>query len=86
MHHPLSPDLTSLSLEELHSKHGELLKKITLAYSWGNAAMVQQLQMLLADYNYEIDVRNQKQLDEMQKNSKNFKNIIDIQWTTTSMA
>jgi hypothetical protein len=77
--HPLTPDLSKLTLEELNNKYGDLLKKITLAYRWGNADMVQQLQMLMDDYQNELNTRNRKQLEEMEKNSKNFKNIIDIQ-------
>jgi quinol monooxygenase YgiN len=77
--HPLTPDLAGLSLEELTNKHSELLKKMTMAYRWGNPDMVQQLQMLLEDYQNELNLRNQKQLEEMQKASKQFKNIIDIQ-------
>jgi len=79
MGHPLTPDLTKLPLEELNAKYGDLMKRITLAYRWGNGDMVQQLQLLLQDYQMEIQNRNQKALSEMEKNSKNFKNIIDIQ-------
>lgn len=77
--HPLTPDLSKFSLEELYEKNNELVKRMTLAYRWGNADMVQQLQMLQQDYQTEIQVRGQKALEEMQKNSKQFKNIIDIQ-------
>jgi hypothetical protein len=79
MFHPLSPDLTKLTAEELTSKYGELLKRITASYRMGNADMVHQLQLLLQDYQAEMDLRNRKALEEMEKNSKNFKNIIDIQ-------
>jgi len=79
MFHPLSPDLTKLTAEELTSKYGELLKRITVSYRMGNADMVHQLQLLLQDYQAEMDLRNRKALEEMEKNSKNFKNIIDIQ-------
>jgi len=77
--HPLTPDLSKLSMEELSAKHSELLKKITMAYRWGNADLVQQLQMIMEDYQTELNDRNRRQLEEMQKNSKQFKNIIDIQ-------
>jgi hypothetical protein len=79
MGHPLTPDLSKLTLDELNSKYGDLLKRTTYAYNIGNPDMVQQLQMLMEDYRNEIDIRNRKQLEEMEKNSKNFKNIIDIQ-------
>jgi hypothetical protein len=77
--HPLTPDLSKLSMEEITAKHSELLKKITMAYRWGNADLVQQLQMIMEDYQAELNERNRKQLEEMNKASKNFKNIIDIQ-------
>ncbi len=76
--HPLTENLTSLSLDELTKKQSELLGKITMAYRWGKPEMVQQLQMILDDYQQEINLRNQRQLEEMQKSSQNFKNIIDI--------
>jgi hypothetical protein len=79
MGHPLSPDLSKLTVDELNAKYGDLLKRVTYAYRVGNPDMVQQLQMLLEDYRLELDNRNTKALAEMEKNSKNFKNIIDIQ-------
>jgi hypothetical protein len=44
----------------------------------GSGDMVYQLQMLLEDYQNELNLRNQKALADMEKNSKQFKNIIDI--------
>jgi hypothetical protein len=79
MGHPLTPDLSKVTLDELNSKYGDLLKRVTYAYNIGNPDMVHQLQLLLEDYRNEIDIRNRKQLEEMEKNSKNFKNIINIQ-------
>jgi hypothetical protein len=78
MTHPLTPDLSNLSMEDLQNKHGDLLKRMTFAYRMGRPELIQQLQMLMDDYQQEIQVRNQKALDEMEKNSKNFKNFIDI--------
>jgi hypothetical protein len=79
MGHPLTPDLSKFTLDELNNKYGELLKRTTFAYRTGNSDMVYQLQLLMEDYQNEINVRNAKTLAEMEKNSKNFKNIIDIQ-------
>jgi hypothetical protein len=79
MGHPLAPDLSKLSLEELTSKFNELSKRINTAFRWGNSDMVGQLQLLMQDYQEEMSNRNRKALEEMEKNSKNFKNIIDIQ-------
>lgn len=78
MGHPLTPDLSKLTLEELTTKFNDLMGRYNTAYRWGNSAMIGQLQMLIEDYQSEIDVRNRKTLEELEKNSKNFKNIIDI--------
>jgi hypothetical protein len=79
MGHPLTPDLSKLTLDELNNKYGELLKRTTAAYRMGNSDMVYQLQLLMEDYQNEIQVRNAKALADMEKQSKQFKNIIDIQ-------
>jgi hypothetical protein len=77
--HPLTPDLSKVNIEELNKKYGDLLKRITYAYRIGQSQMVGQLQLLMQDYQDEISNRNRKALEDMEKNSKNFKNIIDIQ-------
>ena len=77
--HPLAPDLSKLSTEELNNKYGDLLKRITYAMRIGQSEMIEQLQMLLSDYQNELNDRNRRALEDMEKNSKNFKNIIDIQ-------
>ena len=79
MGHPLTPDLTKLSLEELNEKYSDLLKRYNQSFRWGKPDMAQQLQLLIQDYQFEIDNRNRKQLEELEKNSKTFKKIIDIQ-------
>lgn len=78
MGHPLTPDLSKLTLEELTTKFNDLMSRYNSAYRWGNAAMISQLQMLIEDYRNELDARNRKTLEELEKNSKSFKNIIDI--------
>jgi len=77
--HPLTPDLSKVNIEELNKKYGDLLKRITYAYRIGQSQMVGQLQLLMQDYQDEISNRNRRALEDMEKNSKNFKNIIDIQ-------
>ena len=76
--HPLSPDLTTLPDDQLHSKRAELMNRLTFAYRMGHGDVVGQAQLLLADYDAEIQRRNQKMLDDMQKNNPNFKDKIDI--------
>jgi hypothetical protein len=76
--HPLAPNLTELSDVELHKKHGELVQRLTQAYRIGPYNIIGQLQMLLEDYNVEIQRRNQKHYEEILQKSKNKTGIIDI--------
>ncbi len=76
--HPLAPKLSELSMEELTKKYNELTGKLNQAYRFGPYGIIPQMQMLLEDYQQELQERNKKQLEEMEKASKNFKNIIDI--------
>lgn len=78
MFHPLAPNLSEMPLDELNKKHAELITRLNQAYRFGPSGAIQQLQMLQFHYQEEIQRRNAQQLEEMQKNSKNFKNIIDI--------
>jgi hypothetical protein len=75
--HPLSPDLTKLSLEEVNSKYNELIKRQLQAQRSGNWSLMNQVSMLLEDYRSELSRRQQQMLDEANKNA-NFKNIINI--------
>lgn len=77
--HPLTPDLSKLTAEELQTKYGDLQKRYGVAFRMGRPDQIYQLQMLIQDYYAEIQRRNAKALEELEKNSKNFKNIIDIQ-------
>jgi hypothetical protein len=76
--HPLAPNLTGLTDEELHSKRAELQNRLNFSYRSGYGQLVGQLQMLLQDYDMEIQARNQRMLVNLQKNNKNFGNIINI--------
>lgn len=76
--HPLTPDLTGLTDDELHNKRGDLQNRLSFGYKMGNSDMVHQLQLLIYDYDIEIQARNQKFMDQLQKQSKNFGNIINI--------
>lgn len=80
--HPLAPDLSGIPDDELHKKFGDLQKRYLQAYQFGPQNIVPQLQMLMGDYQAEIQRRNQKQMQDLLKKSeegKGFKNIIDIQ-------
>jgi hypothetical protein len=76
--HPLGTDLSSLSDDELHQKYSDLQRRFGQAYRFGPQSIIPQIQMLMQDYQYEIGIRNQKLMDEMNKNSKGPKGIIDI--------
>jgi hypothetical protein len=76
--HPLTPDLSKLTDDELQQKRGELQNRLMMSYRMGNADLVMQVQLLLGDYDIELQTRNQKMMDQMSKASKNFGNIINI--------
>jgi hypothetical protein len=76
--HPLAPDLSKLTDDELQQKRGELQNRLMMSYRIGNADLVMQVQLLLGDYDIELQTRNQKMMDQMSKASKNFGNIINI--------
>ena len=76
--HPLAPDLSKLTDDELQQKRGELQNRLMMSYRMGNADLVMQLQLLLGDYDMELQTRNQRMMDQMAKASKNFGNIINI--------
>ena len=76
--HPLGSNLSGLSTDELHTKYSELQKRYMQAYRFGPTSVIPQLSMLIEDYNYEISLRNQRQLEELNKNSKGHKGMIDI--------
>ena len=68
--HPLAPDLSVLSDEELHSKRAELQNRLTFAYRMGHSDMAGQLHLLIENYNLEIQIRNQRILDQAQKSGR----------------
>jgi hypothetical protein len=80
--HPLSPDLSTLTDEEVASKFNELSKRLGQAYRSGPSQIIPQIQMLMQDYQQELGNRQQKLMTEMEqraeKNGKGFKGIIDI--------
>ena len=75
--HPLITDLSNLPTEELNTKYNELVKRMLQARQMGNGSLINQVGMLLEDYRVELSKRQQKILDDANKNA-NFKNIIDI--------
>ena len=78
MFHPLAPNISELKDDELYAKITELGNKMNSAYRLGSGDVLRQMQMLLSHYQEELAVRNRKKLEEIEKNNKNFKNIINI--------
>jgi hypothetical protein len=84
MNHPLAPNLRGLKDEELQTKYNDLLKRYNQAYRFGPVSIIPQLQMLLGDYQEELNRRNQVLMDELsekldkQNGGKGIKGIIDI--------
>jgi len=76
--HPVAPDLTKLSDEELHKRIHELTQKLTQSYRLGNYELVGQIHMLLEDYNNESQIRHQRVLEEMTQKNKQFDGIINV--------
>lgn len=68
--HPLTPDLSKLTDDEVHTKRAELHNRLSFAYRMGHGDIVHQLQLLLGDYDIEIQTRNQKLLDQAQKSGR----------------
>lgn len=77
--HPLIPDLTGLTMDELNAKYNDLQKKFLLASRAGSGSVLGQMRMVLDEYRNEISRRQQKLLDDLNNKNSSFKNIIDIQ-------
>lgn len=78
--HPLAPDLSDLSDDELQKKYNELNNRINTAYRMGNGDLVMQVQLLIQDYQMEIGARQRKMMEDLQKKAgKDFDDIINIQ-------
>lgn len=78
MFNPLIGDLTGLTDEELSAKINELSSKINFAYRSGSGSVVGQMQVVMNHYQEEYQRRARIKVEELEKNSRNFKNIIDI--------
>lgn len=74
MTHPFISDLSKLSLEELQSKISDLMNKLNFAHRTGNAALINQLYMIIDSYKSEYG----KKMDEM-ISKQNIKTKINIE-------
>lgn len=77
--HPLTPNLKDLTDDELLEKYNTLMKRFMQAQRAGSYAVLGQMNMILDDYRFELQRRQQVALQEAQSRNPNFKNIIDIQ-------
>ena len=68
--HPLAPDLTKLTDDELYTKRAELQNRLGYAYRIGNAEMVNQINLLIQDYMLESERSNRKMLEDAQKSGR----------------
>lgn len=76
--HPLCPDLTKLSDDMLQEKVVDLQKRFMQASRCGPAAAMTQINMMLEDYQFELNRRQEKMMEELMKNNKKFTDIINI--------
>ena len=70
MFHPLAPELSGITQDELYKKYNDLMKRLGQAYQSGPSAAVPQLQMMIASYQAEINRRQDKLMDDMQEKMK----------------
>tara|TARA_R110000868_G_scaffold191848_4_gene436133 strand:- start:409 stop:654 length:246 start_codon:yes stop_codon:yes gene_type:complete len=80
MFHPLLNDLSELNDQELNDRAQEISRKLSSVYRVGaNPGLIQQMQLVNAQLQDEVMFRQRKELEKlMDKNGKDFKNIIDI--------
>ena len=76
--HPLTPNLSELSESELNERFRDLSTKLNSAYRMGNAALIQQIQMILEDYQNELSLRQRKSYEEMMNKGGMFDGIIKV--------
>jgi hypothetical protein len=80
--HPFSPDFSTMNDDEVNKKFGELQKRYMQCWRSGPVDLLPQLQMLMDDYQAEIQRRNAKIMDDMNKRAeakgKGFGGVIDI--------
>lgn len=82
MNHPLTPNLTDLSDADILKKISELQKRMNFAYQTGNSHVMNQIGMMLEDYQEEQRKRDRDRwnnMQEQQKDSgKDWDDLIDV--------
>jgi len=78
MYHPLLPDLSTFSDDELLTKYNELNLRWLQANRAGSVSVLGQMSMVMECYKQEMRRRHDKMMADMSKRNPQFKNIIDI--------
>ena len=76
--HPLAPDLSNMSDDDLLKKINELMSRMRSNMNMRNPQMTQQLNMLYQDYQAEYNRRMQAQAEKFAQNNKKLADKIDI--------
>ena len=80
--HPLTPDVSKLTDQELAYKITDLNKRLAAGYRFGNTDIVRQAHMILEDYMEENKKRNDELIKKLQEQNKgsgdDWDEIIDI--------
>lgn len=79
MEHPLIGDLSTLTLEELSAKVGELQKKLSIAQRSGNGHLSDQIRMALESYYNTYQIKLRDSYSKENTGSVDFDNKINIQ-------
>lgn len=66
-YNPLFPNLSELKDDDLIAKIDELQKRYFTMASYGNMGLASQYHFLLSHYQEELNIRNQKHLQDMMK-------------------
>jgi len=77
--HPLSPNLTELSEDDLLKKINDLHMRLRQAYNMANPQISMQLRMLLDDYQREYNNRMAELAKKFAEQNKKYADKIDIQ-------
>jgi hypothetical protein len=79
MEHPLIPNLSGLTVDELSSKINELSKKLGIAQQTGNGYLCIQIRMALESYQNIYSQRLQEQYNKDLGQAPDFNDKIQIQ-------
>lgn len=78
MEHPLIPDLSGLTEEELAAKINELSKKLAIAARTGNGYLCVQIRMALESYQAKYQEKLQASYKKASNEGPNFDDKIQI--------